>query len=125
MGLIRGLLGHATETNVAEVQQEFEPMLAQGEEVVCAYKLIRDMFVFTNKRLVLVDKQGVTGVKKEYNAIPYRSIVRFSKESKGIIDLDAELKIWVFGQNEPIVKKFTKNENINDVYKVLSEAILN
>ncbi len=124
MGLVRGILGHATETDIAKIQQEFEPILTHDEEIEKAYKLIRDLFVFTNKRLILVDKQGVTGKKKEYHAIPYRSIVRFSKESKGVIDLDAEFKIWIFGESQPIVKRFSKNDNINDVYKVLGEALL-
>jgi hypothetical protein len=124
MGLVRGIIGHASETDAEKLEQEFAPMLTDGEEITKAYKLIRDLFVFTNKRLILVDKQGVTGKKKEYHAIPYRSIVRFSKESKGVIDLDAELKLWIFGEPQPIVKHFSKTENVNDVYRVLSEACL-
>lgn len=58
-----------------------------------AFKVIRDMFVFTNKRLIIVDKQGVTGKKAEYLSVPYGSITRFSKESAGMMDLDADLKI--------------------------------
>src|SRR3990172_9877227 len=84
---------------------QFAPILAQGEELAMAYKLVRDMFVFTNKRLILVNRQGVTGSKTEYLTIPYSKIVRFSKESAGLLDLDAELKIWVLGQNEPIKKE--------------------
>ena len=51
-------------------------------------------------------------------------IARFSKESAGITDLDAELKIWIVGQPLPITKTFTKNENVNEVYQILSRAVL-
>ena len=82
------------------------------------------MIVFTNKRLILVDKQGMTSSKTEYQTIPYERIIRFSKESAGIMDLDAELKIWIVGQPLPITKTFTKNENVNEVYQILSRAVL-
>lgn len=124
MGLLRGLMGHATEIDVDKIQQEFEPILADGEEIEVAFKLIRDMLIFTNTRLIMVDKEGITGKRQEFTSLPYRSIVRFSKQSKGILDLDAELKLWIFGQEQPIVKKFTKHENINGVYKTLSQALL-
>jgi len=82
------------------------------------------MLVFTNKRLIIVDKQGLTSSKVEYLSIPYKSITRFSKESGGMLDLDAELNIWVTGQVEPIQKQFKKDNNINLVYQLLSAHIL-
>ncbi|MCP4654681.1 MAG: PH domain-containing protein [bacterium] len=124
MGLISGLLGHATEVDIQKLQKEFGPLLIDGEELVAAYRLIRDMFVFTNRRLILVDKQGMTGKKAEYQTIPYSSIVRFAKESAGILDLDAELKIWIRGQSEPLVREFKKSSSVNDVYRLLSQAVL-
>ncbi|WP_068774752.1 PH domain-containing protein [Paenibacillus sp. FJAT-26967] len=124
MGLLDALLGNATELTPDKLQKELEPFLLADERVERAYKVIRDGFVFTNKRLILIDKQGVTGSKVEYQSIPYRSIIRFAKESAGTFDLDAELKIWLTGSAEPIVKKFNKSANINEVYFVLSQHIL-
>jgi hypothetical protein len=74
MGLFDGLLGNASKIDPAKVQQEFAQILAPGEKVEHAYQLIRDYFVFTDKRLVLVDKQGMTGSKVEFHSIPYKSI---------------------------------------------------
>lgn len=124
MGLISGLLGHAGEISIEKLTSEFQPVLVEGENLEKAFKVIRDMWVFTNKRIILVDKQGVTGKKVEFQSIPYKSIVRFSKESTGILDLDAELKIWLSGSNEPIVKEFSKKANINEVYLLISQHIL-
>ena len=62
----------------ARIQEEFARILAPGEKVEHAYQLIRDYFVFTDRRLILVDKQGLTGKKTEYHTIPYRSIEHFS-----------------------------------------------
>ncbi len=64
MGLISGLMGHASEVSIDEVRKEFAPILADGEELAMAYKLVRDMFVFTNKRLILVNRQGMTGIRR-------------------------------------------------------------
>ena len=124
MGLISGLLGHSSKADISKLQQEFQPILVDGENLVGAYKVLRDMIVFTNKRLILVDKQGMTSSKTEYQSIPYARIVRFSKESAGILDLEAELKIWIVGQPLPITKTFGKNENVNEVYQILSRAVL-
>lgn len=79
--------------------------------------------VFTDKRLILVDKQGVTGKKVEYHSIPYKSITHFSVESAGHFDLDAELKIWISGTNEPISKEFKKDKNIYDVQRTLAKYV--
>lgn len=124
MGLFNALMGHASEVSVEKISQEFQPILIEGEKIEKAFKLIRDMFVFTNKRLILVDKQGLTGSKVDYQTIPYSSIKKFSKESAGLLDLDAELKIWVTGEALPIKKEFKKDQNINEVYKILSTHIL-
>jgi hypothetical protein len=124
MGLLSGLMGHASETSIEKIQQEFSPILIEGELLEKAYKVVRDMYVFTNKRLILVDKQGLTASKVEYLSIPYRSIVRFSKESAGLLDLEAELKIWLTGMHEPIKKEFKKDNNINEAYRILSKYVL-
>lgn len=124
MGLFNAILGNASEVNIATISLEFQPILIDGEQIEKAYKLIRDMFLFTNKRLILVEKQLV-GTKVEYLSIPYPSIIRFSKESAGIMDLDAELKIWIKGLELPIKKQFGKGgNNINEVYQILSQHTL-
>ena len=124
MGMLHGLFGRASSVDLEQVSKEYGPLLIDGEHVVSAYKLVRDTFVFTNLRIILADKQGMTGRKTDFMTIPYESIVRFSKESTGTMDLDAELKIWIRGESMPIVKEFHKNDNVNDVYRILSMAVL-
>ncbi|WP_026705994.1 PH domain-containing protein [Flavobacterium soli] len=124
MGLFNAILGNASEANQEDVSKEFGPLLIEGESIEKAFKLIKDMFVFTNKRLILVEKQLV-GTKVDYLSIPYSSIKKFSKESAGILDLDAELKIWLNHDDLPIKKQFGKGgNNINEVYQILSRHIL-
>lgn len=120
MGLFSGLLGNAGEVDVAEVEQELASIMADGEKPEQVFKLIRDMIVFTNRRLILIDKQGLTGSKKEYMSIPYRSIVRFAAETKGHFDLESDLKIWLSSTEQPISKTFSKDSNIMSVQKALA-----
>jgi hypothetical protein len=123
MGLLDGLLGNASKIEPSTIAKEFAPVLAPGENVEHAYKLLRDYFVFTDKRLVLVDKQGVLGSKVEYHSIPYKSITHFSVESAGTFDLDAELKIWITGQALPLQKTFNRNVSIYEVQAVLAAYV--
>ncbi|AUM95283.1 TPA: PH domain-containing protein [Clostridium botulinum] len=124
MGLFDGLIGNASEVNIMEVEKEYSNILAENERVEKAYKLIRDMFIFTNKRLILVDKQGMTARKTEYHSIPYKSITHFSIETAGNFDLDAELKIWISGTQLPIEKQFNKSLNIYELQSVLANYVL-
>lgn len=124
MGLFNAILGNASEVDIQNIAKEFEPLLIDGETIEKAFKLIRDMFIFTNKRLILAEKELV-GTKVEYISIPYSSIKKFSKESAGILDMDAELKIWLNHDTNPIIKQFGKGgNNINEVYKILSQHTL-
>ncbi|MFZ4287248.1 PH domain-containing protein [Variovorax sp. HJSM1_2] len=124
MGLLDSVLGNASKIDASKIQQEFGKILAPGETVEHAYQVIRDYFVFTNKRLVLVDKQGITGSKVEYHSIPYKSITHFSIETSGSFDLDAELKIWISSTSAPVQKTFNKKLSIYEVQAVLASYVL-
>jgi len=115
---------NASEISPSKIEEDFARVLAPGEQIEKAYQLIRDLFVFTNKRLILVDRQGLTGNKVEYHSLPYRSIAHFSVETAGHFDLDAELKIWISGSAVPVEKRFNKHLNIYDVQSVLAGYVL-
>lgn len=124
MGILDSLAGRQQAISVEDAQTELAPILIAGENVAAAFKVMRDMLIFTDRRLITIDKQGVTGKKVEYRSVPYSSITVFSKESAGVIDLDAELKLWIRGMSEPLQFHFTKDAPINDVYQALSEKLL-
>ncbi|KXS40554.1 MAG: hypothetical protein AWU54_1938, partial [Candidatus Frackibacter sp. T328-2] len=106
MGFLDGLMGNATEMDMADLEEELREIVIEGEEIEKGYKVLRDYFVFTNKRLLLIDKQGMTGNKVEYHSIPYKSIRHFSVETAGTFDADSELKLWIAGSNMPLQKQF-------------------
>jgi Bacterial PH domain len=124
MGFLDGLLGNASEIDGDKLASEFSKVLAPGERIEKAYQVIRDLFIFTDKRLILVDKQGLTGSKVEYHSLPYRAITHFSIETGGHFDLDAELKVWVSGSHAPFEKKFNKRLSIYEVQSVLASYVL-
>ena len=125
MGLFSALLGNAGAVSQDELATKFGQLLTDGEEIELGFKLIRDTFIFTNKRLILVDVQGLTGSKTEYKSITYSSISRFSIETAGTFDLDAELKIWITSELHPSIKKqFNKSVNVYDVQRVLAHHVL-
>ncbi|MCC2547585.1 PH domain-containing protein [Hymenobacter sp. BT175] len=121
MGILDGLLGNASENDTQQTQQELSRILGPDERVEKAYAIIRDQIIFTNKRLLLVDKQGITGKKREILSVPYRSVERFSMETTGHFDLESELRIWVRGQAEPISKAFRDDQSIYDIYRALGQ----
>ncbi|MGX7777134.1 PH domain-containing protein [Streptococcus pluranimalium] len=125
MGLFSGLLGNASQKDNNKVEEQLRDVLVPGEQVELAFALIRDLIVFTEKRLILVDKQGVTGKKTSYKSIPYRSISRFTVETSGHFDLDAELKIWISSAMEPAeILQFKSDKNIVQIQQALAAAVL-
>ena len=74
-----------------------QPLLIGGEQVLSAYKGIRDYVVFTNMRVISINVQGVTGKKKDFTSMPYSKISVFSIETSGVADIDSELEMWFSG----------------------------
>lgn len=85
-----------TWTFVAEapIPDDVSALLVPGEEPVAAYKTFRDVAVFTTKRLIVRDAQGVTGKKVEVYSLPYSAVNMWSSENAGTLDLNAELELW-------------------------------
>lgn len=124
MGFFDHLLGNATEVKLEEIQQEFSAILTDGESIECAFKIFRDKWVFTNKRLIMQDVQGMTGSKRDYHSIPYKSIVHFSIETAGTFDDDCEMKIWISGKADPYEKEFKRGIDIKGIQRTLAHYVL-
>ncbi|HSL44353.1 MAG TPA: PH domain-containing protein [Anaerolineales bacterium] len=122
--MFQGLFGNSTEITAKELQKDLEATIVEGETVIKAFRIIRDLFIFTDKRLLLIDKQGLTGKKAEYHSIPYKSISHFSVETAGTFDMDAEMKIYISGTSTPIQREFKRGTDIVGVQKVLAGFIL-
>ncbi|HEL2442130.1 TPA: PH domain-containing protein [Streptococcus suis] len=125
MGLFSGLMGNASQMNNDKVEQELADILLDAEQVEMAFSLVRDLIVFTEYRLILVDKQGMSGKKVSYKSIPYRSISRFTVETSGHFDMDAELKIWISSAVEPAeTLQFKSDKSVIAIQKALASAVL-
>ena len=114
----------AHEISPAEIEQEYAGILLDGEQVLTAFKTIRDTAFMTSRRFVLVNIQGLTGSKKDVVSIPYRSIVAFSVESAGSFDLDSDLKLFVTGGVGQIIVKISRKADPQAILKTLAERVM-
>lgn len=94
-----------------------------GEEVIGCYKSIRDHVVFTNKRIISVNVQGLTGKKKDYTSMPYAKIQVFSVETAGVFDLDSELELYFSGIGK-VKFEFSGGSDIVQIGKIIGEYVL-
>ena len=97
--------------------------LIVGEIVIGAYKSVRDGVVFTNKRIISINVQGITGKKQDYTSIPYSKISTFSLETAGFFDLDAELELHMSGVGK-LKFEFTGSTDVKEICKVISQYAL-
>jgi hypothetical protein len=112
------------EVDPAEIHEQYGHALIDGEQVLAAFRSLRDTAFLTNLRFVLVDVQGITGSKIAFRSVPYRSITSFSVESAGTFDLDSDLHLWVTGQATPMVLKVSRNADPAAIQRLLAEQVL-
>ncbi len=98
--------------------------MIDGEYVVGAYKSVRDGVVFTNKRIITINIQGLTGKKQDYTSLPYSKISAFSLETAGVFDMDAELTLHMSGVGR-VKFEFTGNTDVKDICLQISKYALN
>ena len=105
------------------VVQEVQPLFVAEEEIIGVYKGIRDYVVFTTKRILAVNVQGMTGKKKDFSTLPYSKIQAFSVETAGHLDLDSELELWFSGLGK-VKFEFTGQNDIIKIGRLIGRFIL-
>jgi hypothetical protein len=81
--------------DVSDAREDFHKFLIDGEEMFAAFKTIRDQVVFTNKRVIAANVQGLTGSKVDYTSLPFSKIQAFSVETSGTFDRDSEIELYL------------------------------
>jgi hypothetical protein len=99
------------------------PILVDGEEVLDTFQSMRDGVIFTNKRIISINVQGLTGKKKDFTSLPYSKVSAFSVETAGVIDLDSELELWFAGLGK-VRFEFSRKADVSTICKTISEYIL-
>ncbi len=99
------------------------PLFAEGEQILSTYKGIRDGLVFTNRRILSINMQGLTGKKKDFTSLPYNKIQVFSVETAGLLDLDSELELWFSGIGK-IRFEFVSGANVGEICRAISNISL-
>ncbi|MHC8345926.1 MULTISPECIES: PH domain-containing protein [unclassified Pseudomonas] len=106
-----------------EYAERVTSLLLDGEQVIDSYKSMRDGVVFTNKRIIAVNVQGLTGSKKDFTSLPYKNIVAYSVETSGTFDLDSELEIY-FSSLGKVKFEFTGKTSMVEISKLISQHLL-
>ena len=99
------------------------PLFASGEQIIQTFRGIRDGVVFTNKRIITINVQGITGKKKDFTSLPYSKIQAYSVETAGVFDLDSELDLWFSGMGR-VRFEFVARANVSEICRIISERVL-
>ena len=106
-----------------KVDNNILALLIPKEEIIGVYKSVRDYVVFTNRRFISVNIQGVTGKKRDYTIMPYSKISVFSIETSGVLDMDSELQLYFSGVGG-VTFEFTGNSDIVEIGQMISRHML-
>lgn len=106
-----------------QVASQIDPLLIDGEQGYVAFKGMRDYIVFTSKRIIAVNIQGITGKKKDYTSLPFSKVQAFSLETAGTFDLDAELELW-FSSIGRVRFEFKGNTDVAYLNKLIAHHVL-
>ena len=106
-----------------ELGPQVAPLLVQNEYLVASFKSVRDFVVFTDKRVIACNIQGITGKKRDFTSLPYSKIQAFSVETAGNFDLDAELDLWFSGLGK-VHLEFKGRANIIQLGQLIGNYVL-
>lgn len=115
-------IGEWTLVQETDVPRDIQARFVAGETAEKAYKTLRDKAVFTNKRLIIQDVQGISGRKKETYSIPYSSVIMWSVENSGLLDMSAEVQLWTRLGSLKI--NLQRGIDVDQFDRLLAEAIL-
>lgn len=121
--MLSALFGNAREVDADKISREIDPILIADEQIVKSYKVVRDVIVFTNFRLIVIDKQGLTGKKQMLSSIPYKSISSVALETAGHFDVSAELHLWVKSRGL-VTLDFKGSPNVQEIFSMLSHYLM-
>jgi hypothetical protein len=107
----------------AEYAEKVDDLLLDDERIVDSFKSMRDGVIFTSKRIIAVNVQGITGSKKDFTSLPYKNIVAYSIETSGTFDLDSELEIY-FSAIGKVKFEFTGKSEMVEISKIISGYLL-
>ena len=102
---------------------DLHPLLVDGEQILSEYVAARDYIVFTTKRIIAVNVQGLSGKKVDFTSLPYSKIQVFSVETAGNFDIDAELEMYFSGLGKVRFEIFGAND-IKEIGKFISNMVL-
>ena len=108
-----------SQVTIDSIEKTIAPLLIEGENVISAYKSVRDFVCFTNKRVISVNVQGFTGKKKDFTSMPYAKISVFAVETAGTFDLDSELEMYFSGVGK-VKFEFTGNSDIVEISRLIA-----
>ena len=112
--------------SINEVREDVHQLLVDGEEIIYAFKTVRDQLIFTDKRIISIDVQGITGTKISYATMPYAKIQYFTVQTPSVAEIlfaDSELYI-VFNNGFTTKFEFKGDVDIRGIGKLISEFIL-
>ncbi len=110
---------------VDAVKGEVNGLLIGGEEVVMAFQTVRDQLLFTNKRIIAVDVQGITGKRKSFSTMPYSKIQYFSIQTPGFAELIPDSELFIMFSNTFTAKfEFKGGVDIGKIGRMISEYVL-
>lgn len=112
-----------SEISIGKIHKGINSILVDTESVLSAYQGMRDSVVFTDRRVIAVNVQGLTGKKIDFTSLPYKNIVVYSVETAGVFDLDAELELWFSGLGK-VKFEFKGSVNIQEIGKVIGSFVL-
>lgn len=105
------------------IPADINEVLVPGETAIAAYKTFRDSAIFTNKRLIVRDAQGMSGKKVEVYSLPYSSIVMWSSENgHGLLNFNSEIELWTLAGH--IKVNLNKGVDIRRLDRLIGEALL-
>ena len=110
---------------VESIRNDVTGLLIEGEGPVMAFQTVRDQLVFTNKRIISIDVQGITGKRKSYGSMPYSKIQYFEIQTPGFVEIVPDSELFIMFTNGFTAKfEFKGSVDIGYLGRIISSYVL-
>ncbi|MDO5138363.1 MAG: PH domain-containing protein [Oscillospiraceae bacterium] len=114
-----------TPINLNSIHNEVAGLMVNGERPLMAFKTIRDQLVFTNKRIISIDVQGITGKRRSFTSLPYSKVQFFAIQTPGFMELVPDSELFLhFTNGFEATFEFRGNVDIGQIGRIISEYVL-
>ena len=97
--------------------------LVEGETVHAAFAAPTEIILFTNRRILLAQREHLLEARIETSSYPYRAVRHFSIQEGKSAESRSALRIWLGDEAQPLHLRANPGTDLRPLQRLLAEQL--